>query len=707
MNTNTPPELRWDQEPMRIAALQVESPPSESLAVLDEWHKMHFNVEQLLHVYGDSYFGLYDAPRHEARLREYIALAHAKGMKIIAYANVMNTPSVKREPMDHWVQVNAEGKPLDNKACYNSPYRDHALHAIKGVMACGADGVFLDGPHWCQSGCYCSHCSQAFRAQHGADLPLTPKDAALWQKFQDFRRDSITRFVRDAHHLVHALKPDGVLYLNHFVYTASSWDGQSARDLWPLMDWIGSEGGFTFYGFPQKNLLWKTGSTARVLEAMAPDKPRVIFVSGSNCPWNYLIHTPAETELMLAATNANAASHWYCFCVGLEDFKSPGAEAARQFTGRLQQHAAYFTQTRSAARVGLLWSQESLEHFSEQAPESDLNLTGGPATAPNSDIPLINEPGWTMEGLPSANREPYESFNAAYGMLWRSQVAFDVVHDQYIDPEKLKRYDVLVMPNAICMRAETVDLLRAYVRGGGKLIASFETSLADEHGCRTGNFLLADVFGVDFGGGMKDFHHFAKMDVPVDSVIGRGIFRSVLPAHRYGLVCQATTARPIAHYYGPCKEYYGALPPADMPAIYHNRFGQGECYYFTHKFFENGAHFGFGEYLRILGNMLDSMMPRQLKVRTPAEAVEVVLRRQTSPNRLLLHLLNYTGSHIRPIAQTVPLHDVAVELRVQNRPTRVRQVFKGQDIPFDYVNGIVTFTLPTLDTYDLLSIELA
>lgn len=705
MSTSDASNLRWDHRPMRIAALQVESPPQDSLPVLREWHKTNFNVEQLLHVYGDGYFGLYDAPRHEARLRPYIAEAHAKGMKIIAYANVMNIPSVQREPMDGWVQVLANGKEAKGQACYNSPYRDHALNAMQGTMDCGADGVFLDGPHWNHDGCYCAHCTAAFKALHGAEPPRSPKEA-LWAEFQDFRRDSITRFVKDAHDLVHRHKPDGVLYLNHFVYTASSGDGQSTRDLWPLMDWIGSEGGFTFYGFPQRALLWKVGSTAKMLEAIAPDKPRVIFVDGANCPWNYLMHTQAETELMLAATNANAASHWYCFCVGLEDFQSPAAASARTMNAQLLKNDTYYTQTRSAARVGLLWSQDTLEHYSGQAPESDLNLTGGPVRAPNSDIPLVNEPGWTLEGLPSAKREPFESFNAAYGMLWRSQVPFDIVHDQYMDAAKLARYDVLVVPNAICMRQETAALLRDYVRNGGKLIASFETSLTDEQGHAAGNFMLADVYGVDFAGGMKDFHHYAKMDVPVSGPIGKGLFRSVLPAHRYGLVCKATTATPLAHYYAPCTQYYGPLPPADIPSIYHNQFGKGQCYYFTHKFFENYTHYGFGEYLQILGNMLDSLMPRQLAVRTDSETVEVVLRRQESPNRLLLHLLNYSGSHIRPIARTVVLSNVGIQLRTETRPARVRQVFSGQDLSFTYQDGVVALTLPSLGTYALLSVEM-
>ncbi len=703
-------ELPWDHQPMRIAALQVASPPEDSLPVLDGWAGMRFNVEQLLHVYGDAYFGLYDATRHEHRLKPYIAAAHAKGIRIIAYANVMGIPSVLsadlRESMDDCQQVLASGKPAPNRqACYNSPYRDLALNAMRGTMELGADGVFLDGPHWNHDACFCRHCAAAFAARHnGAALPRNAKDP-LWAAFQDFRRDSITRFVRDAHSLVHGIKPDGVLYLNHFVYTASSGDGQSTRELWPVMDWIGSEGGFTFYGFPQKAMLWKVSSTARVLEAIAPDKPRVIFINGANCPWNYLMHTRAETELMIAATNANAANHWYCFCVGLEDFKSEAADAARAINAKLERHAAYYTATRSAARVGLLWSQDSLEHFSGQAPESDLNLTGGPVHAPDTDIPLVNAPGWTLDGLPSAKREPYESFNAAYAMLWRSQIPFDVVHDQYMDAGVLARYAAVIVPNAICMTPAVVALLREYVRGGGHLIASFETSLADAAGRRAGNFGLADVFGVDFEGGMKDFHHFAKMDVPVDGPLGAGLFRSVLPAHRYGLVCRATTATPLAHHYGPCKEYYGVLPPPDQPAIFHNRFGQGQCFYFTHKFFENYQHYGFGEYLRILNNMLDAVMPRQLTVTADSETIEVTLRRQETPGRLLLHLANYTGSHVRPIPKTVTLHAVGLRLRTDAAPARVHQVFSGQDLPFTYRDGILELTLPTLGTYDLLSIE--
>jgi hypothetical protein len=513
----------------------------------------------------------------------------------------------------------------------------------------------------------------------------------------------MTNFVREMREAVRDRKADGILYLNHFVFTASSGDGQCTHDLLPYMDWIGSEGGFLFYGFPQRAHLWKVGSTAKMLESIAPDKPRVIFIDGANCPWNYIMHTPDETRLMIASTAANAANHWYCFVVGLSDFESDAADAMRHFNIRLEKHEDLYRQTRSAARVGLMWSQDTLEIYDEDAPESDLNLAGV-HEGTESDIPLINQPGWTHPDLPSAKRRPLVGFNCAYELLWRSQIPFDIVHDQFTDLEQLSRYDVLVLPNVICMRSEVVDMLHEYVSGGGNLIATFETSLCDEKGRRRDTFALQDVFGVVFDGHLKDFHHYGKMDVPLEGPIGDGLFRSVVPGPRYALVSQATTAEAMIRYYQPCPEYYMPLPELDMPALFHNRFGEGRCYYFNNKFFEKYSHYGFTEYKAIFLNMMDSLTPRQLIVKARSEALEVSLRQQE--NRLLLHLVNYSGSHKRPMPQTVPLHDLEISIVVPEAPSSVERVFENESLAFEWNEGRVDFVLPQLDTYELIKIEL-
>ena len=48
--------------------------------------------------------------------------------------------------------------------------------------------------------------------------------------------------------------------------------------------------------------------------------------------------------------------------------------------------------------------------------------------------------------------------------------------------------------------ADPPEQLRAFVRGGGSIVATHETSLYDEWGARRKNFGLAELFGVDSTG---------------------------------------------------------------------------------------------------------------------------------------------------------------------------------------------------------------
>lgn len=67
-------------------------------------------------------------------------------------------------------------------------------------------------------------------------------------------------------------------------------------------------------------------------------------------------------------------------------------------------------------------------------------------------------------------------------------------------PEVLDRYRVLILPNTACLSDEQVEMVRAYVRRGGGLVATCETSLCDERGRSRADFALKDLFGTSYRG---------------------------------------------------------------------------------------------------------------------------------------------------------------------------------------------------------------
>ncbi len=75
-----------------------------------------------------------------------------------------------------------------------------------------------------------------------------------------------------------------------------------------------------------------------------------------------------------------------------------------------------------------------------------------------------------------------------------------VINDWNLNPRDLAAYKLLILPNTASLDERQASAIREFVKQGGGLIASLDTSLFDEYGDPRPNFLLADVFGVDYRG---------------------------------------------------------------------------------------------------------------------------------------------------------------------------------------------------------------
>jgi hypothetical protein len=90
--------------------------------------------------------------------------------------------------------------------------------------------------------------------------------------------------------------------------------------------------------------------------------------------------------------------------------------------------------------------------------------------------------------------------NGMYYALLEGRFLFDFVHEDRLQPERLKKYSALILPNTALLSEEQCRQLRDYVHQGGSLLATFETSMYTDQHERRADFGLADVFGIHAAG---------------------------------------------------------------------------------------------------------------------------------------------------------------------------------------------------------------
>ena len=110
---------------------------------------------------------------------------------------------------------------------------------------------------------------------------------------------------------------------------------------------------------------------------------------------------------------------------------------------------------------------------------------------------LSSEPTMFYRGRSDAGSHANDLVGALR-MLDGLHIQHDVVADWNLTAEFLEPYRLVILPNTGCMSDAQVAAVREYVRQGGTILATAETSLFDENGGTRADFALGDVFGVKF-----------------------------------------------------------------------------------------------------------------------------------------------------------------------------------------------------------------
>jgi len=694
-NKNTSGTGWWKKEPLRIVELEEGYEFREKMELLNS---LGANMEHLTRFAdtspGTSFLdvhNLYGGKKVDfSSLKEYLDEAHGHGIRVVIYYNVHAIEISYARKHPEWQQIGENGKPIedvyivDSSFCINSPWREEVFQTIRKLSLYDIDGIFYDGPIFFTGSCYCDSCLKLFREKYNKTIPSktelsSRREDPGWKELVDFQSDSIARFLRDTEEILKSSNGKIMLYMNGNTLAPSWPTARDNRKIIAETDILGAEGGFLYRELAEP--VYKPGAVAKLLETQAGGKPTVVFDSAKQGPWTFSILAEGEISILFSQTITHQANVWLSVGVTPALHKN-NMDVVRKYNRFIKENPDPFTSTGSMARIALLWPQESCNYYS------------------GSSVPLTD---FTKEMKPEKAGNLNEEFYGFYDGLARNHFPFDVIDEVSLEND-LAKYDLIVLPNAACLSRERADKLAGFVKEGGNIISTFETSLYSETGIKLNDFRLKEVFGTDnygdiFGPLNWDYvtpgkeDHFSLKEVS----------NILINAPTYGLKTSTKSEVPL-YFCKPLPGSYSRAPViSEFPFMIENKYGKGRSLYFAANFGNSLYRFHFPEYYRILQNLVSELSRPLVRVENVPSSVEVSLRKKG--DTVYFYLINFTSEMMRPIQKIIPCNNLKIEFFTSLPVKSVKALWSMKNLVFTAKSDRVSFVLPVIEDYEIIELS--
>lgn len=584
--------------------------------------------------------------------REVVALCHKRNIRYMAYLWAQReAPSLAAEHPD-WQMRDSAGRP-NGYFCANTGYRNLVRSRIvELVKEVGVDGIFFDMYHVVGGACYCPTCTTRFRAQTGQAPPLREDFSnPLWQQWCRFRYRSIEEALLDYNRSIKAANPQAALMVN-------SWNAWVVRNPGNLrssirvaecVDGLLEEVGWydvadpAFWAYPASfNFMnWHLAGLCKQTRAFmwgAPSLPG----------WQVLGYQEPAIRVMTMLTNGAVPAH-----------SVSGRDAMARWMADIAAREKYTRGARLAPWCGMVVSEKAELWYGRDNPKDRY-----------------------LKGL-------YGAFQA---MLER-HLPMAMVTDRDLELGRPLPYRVLFLPNCAAMGEREMEAIRRYVRDGGSVVATYETSLYDGQGTPRADLGLADLLHAHRTGsvdarGMNPWEQGPRVGIrfPADhpwvaDPIMRRTFdvRDVhIPVDRLGLEiplaagmlavspqgATPSTIRLKATTTGP-----DGVATTNTPALVQSRYGKGRVTYIPFDISWSFYRYGHEYLARIMELAIRQAAGVAPPVETDAPSTVQVMP-QVQQDRLVVHLLNdisstgrgqvIAGEAVYLRREVVPVHDIHV-----------------------------------------------
>jgi hypothetical protein len=612
---------------------------------------------------------------------------------IITTARVDHHATYEDAALAHpeWIACDAQGNPRRHWAnpemfvtCAFGPYNyEFMTEVMKEIVTMyGVDG--FNHNRWSGSGvCFCDHCRRSFAAFSGLDIPQSsdPFDTA-YQRYQLWRQERIFELWDLWESEIRKINPNAALLpgmgtvMGHIDLARLR---KRAHALYH--DHQGR------YGIEAP---WTAGKGGKELRAvLGIEKPVGLTFSvgltDHRYRWKDSVQSDAETRIWVANGVANGMYLKFCKFAGyLHDKRWPAV--VEEIYTRLFHVEPYLRNTKSLARVAMLFSQQTSKFYKRECPHYDAK---------------DHEMGM-------------------YQALVEARIPFEMVHENLLEAENLDAFKLIVLPNIACLSQAQCEKLRTYVERGGSLLATHETSLYDEWGVRRENFGLADLFGVDVDGQtqgpMQNSYLRLEHGVPESDVllagledverIINGIYRVPVKANAAFGAPSVTLIPPYPDL--PMEEVYPREDHTGIAEVYAREFGKGRVLYVPSDLDRTFWVTMNTDHALLLRNLIRWSTKEEplADVRGPG-IMEVTAWEQH--NSMTIHLVNLTNpmlfkGYFRELIPSAP-QTVRVRLPKGKVPQKVKLLFSESNPVYTIEKDMLEVVVPTVLDHEIVALD--
>jgi hypothetical protein len=298
-----------------------------------------------------------------------------------------------------------------------------------------------------------------------------------------------------------------------------------------------------------------------------------------------------------------------------------------------------------------------------------------------------------------------------------------MVHDRLLDDARLESLQTLILPNVTALADAQCAQLRAFVRRGGGLVATHETSLCDEWGVQRTDFGLADVFGVSFKGRVPGPTQNSYLRLERDPATGRlhpllaglaGAPRIINGVHRVDVAATRPFPNPpltlIPSYPDlPMEKVYPRVVKTDVPQVYLGEFGAGRVVYFPFDLDRTFWEVLAPDHFALLRNAVVWAANEDPVVTVTGPGIlDIAVWRQRAS--VTVHLVNLTNPMMMkgPVRELIPIGAQQVRLRMPSgaRARAVRLLAAGTNLPTDQSGGWLRATVPSILDHEVVAVDL-